>query len=59
MPKNQTNTIRAADLCKEFEKVKDRAELIALLAPLRLPKDVSESEKLQIGNALIRATWRC
>jgi hypothetical protein len=59
MPKKRTKiTIRADDLVKEFDKVHDRAELIALLAPLHLPEGLSEGEKHRIANSLVRATAR-
>jgi hypothetical protein len=47
------------DLVVEFDKVNDKVELIALLAPLRLPEGLGEPQKQKITNALIRATARC
>jgi hypothetical protein len=42
-----------------LNKIRDRAELVAFLAPLRLPLGLSEKEKAKITSALIRATARC
>jgi len=47
------------DLVNEFDKVNDRIELIALLAPLRLPEGLDENEKAKITAALTRAAARC
>jgi hypothetical protein len=47
------------DLVDEFDKINDKIELIALLAPLRLPAGLGEPQKQKIINALIRATARC
>jgi hypothetical protein len=47
------------DLVAEFDKINDKIELIALLAPLRLPEGLGEPQKRKITNALIRAAARC
>jgi hypothetical protein len=40
-----TDAMTTDDLVNEFNKVNDRIELIALLAPLRLPEGLDENEK--------------
>jgi prophage regulatory protein len=47
------------ELVETFATINDRAELIALLAPLRLPHGVSEHDKARVGEALTAAAARC
>jgi hypothetical protein len=46
-------------LIRLLDTVNDRAELLALLAPLRLSLDVPDSEKARVTEALIAAASRC
>jgi hypothetical protein len=47
------------ELVTIFASINDRAELIAFLAPLRLPHDLSDNDKSRITHALIGAASRC
>jgi hypothetical protein len=49
----------ADDLVAVFDSINERIELIALLAPLRLPPGLSDSDRAKITVALIRAAARC
>jgi hypothetical protein len=50
---------RVDELIEAFGKIADRAELAALMAPLRLPYDLPESQRARITDALIAAAARC
>jgi len=47
------------ELVATFATINDRAELLVLLAPLRLSLDVPDSEKARVTEALIAAASRC
>jgi hypothetical protein len=47
------------ELSATFATINDRAELIAFLAPLRLPHGLSEHERARLSEALLAATARC
>jgi hypothetical protein len=49
----------ADDIIALLDVTKDRAELLALLAPLRLPEGVSDFDRGRITAALTRAAARC
>jgi len=47
------------ELVATFATINDRAALIAFLAPLRLPPNLSEQEKARVTAALLVAAGRC
>jgi hypothetical protein len=47
------------DLVALLNTTKDRAELLALLAPLRLSMDLPDEDKTRVTEALIAAASRC
>jgi len=47
------------DLVTLLDTTKDRAELLALLAPLRLSLDIPDEDKARVTEALIAAASRC
>src|SRR5262249_61679996 len=47
------------ELVATFASISDRASLIAFLAPLRLPPNLSEQEKARVTVALLTAASRC
>jgi hypothetical protein len=49
----------AADIIAMLDAAKDRAELIALLAPLRVPENADPFDRANLTSALIRAATRC
>jgi hypothetical protein len=49
----------ADDIVAMLDASKDRAELLALLAPMRLPHGLSEGECARVTEALIAAAARC
>jgi hypothetical protein len=49
----------ADDLVAVFDSINERIELIATLAPLRLPSGLSNGDRAKITVALIRAAARC
>jgi hypothetical protein len=46
-------------LVAELDGINDRAELLALLAPLRLPTNLSAQERARVTIALVVAASRC
>jgi hypothetical protein len=59
MSKDWKNAMCADNIVAMLDDTKDRAELLALLAPLRLPPDLSNNERSKITIALISAATRC
>jgi hypothetical protein len=49
----------ADDIIAALDAVNDRAELLALLAPLRVPDNADNFTRARLTNALIRASVRC
>jgi hypothetical protein len=47
------------ELVATFASINDRAALIAFLAPLRLPLNLSEQERARVTVALLVAAGRC
>jgi len=47
------------DLVTLLDTTKNRAELLALLAPLRLSLDIPDEDKARVTEALIAAASRC
>ena len=47
------------DLVTLLDTTKNRAELLALLAPLRLTLDIPDEDKARVTEALIAAASRC
>jgi len=47
------------ELVATFATIHDRAALIAFLAPLRLPRGLSDDERARVTSALIAAASRC
>jgi hypothetical protein len=47
------------ELVATFATINDRAALIALLTPLRLPHGVSEHDKARLGEAPTAVAARC
>jgi hypothetical protein len=47
------------ELVATFAAIHDRAELIALLAPLRLSAALPDDDRARVTEALIAATSRC
>jgi hypothetical protein len=43
----------------ELNKIGDRAELIAFLAPLRLPTNLDEFDRGRLSAAVVAAASRC
>jgi len=46
-------------LVAALDAISDRAELVAFLAPLRAPNDLSDSERARLTSAVVRAASRC
>jgi hypothetical protein len=46
-------------LVAALDAISDRAELVAFLAPLRAPNDLSDSERARLTSAVVRAAGRC
>jgi hypothetical protein len=53
------NTEGVDDIVALLDTTTDRAELIALLAPMRVPHALPKSECARLTAALMRATARC
>jgi hypothetical protein len=49
----------ADDIVTMLDTTKDRAELLALLAPMRLPHGLPETEQAKVTDAVVRAASRC
>jgi hypothetical protein len=49
----------ADDIIAMLDATKDRAELLGLLAPMRLPESVSDFDRGRITAALTRAAAPC
>jgi hypothetical protein len=47
------------DIVVLLDTTTDRAELIALLAPMRVPHALPKSQRARLTAALMRATARC
>jgi hypothetical protein len=46
-------------LIADLDTIKDRAELVAFLAPLRVPASVTNSERARLARAVIKTAARC
>jgi hypothetical protein len=46
-------------LIADLGVIKDRADLIAFIAPLRVPDCATDTERAALTSALIRAASRC
>jgi hypothetical protein len=49
----------ANDIIAALDTTRDRAELLALLAPLRLSVDLPDDDRARVTEALIAAASRC
>jgi hypothetical protein len=47
------------ELIAVLDAVGERAELVAFLAPLRVPDHVTNSDRARLTSAVIRAASRC
>lgn len=47
------------DIIAALDGINDRAELLALLAPLRLPTGLPEQDRARLTDALVAAASRC
>jgi hypothetical protein len=48
----------ADDIIRELDRCRDRAELVALLAPLRLPANLDEFDRGRLSTAVVEAASR-
>lgn len=59
MSQGDGHAMTAADIIDALDSTQDRAELVALLAPLRVPTNVDDFDRGQLATALVRAVGRC
>jgi hypothetical protein len=49
----------ADEIIAILDAINDRAELIAFLAPLRVPNNADDFERARLTSAVVRAASRC
>jgi hypothetical protein len=49
----------ADDVIDALNGITDRAELIALLTPLRMPRGLNEHDRARVTSAVVAAASRC
>jgi hypothetical protein len=51
--------MNVAEIADILESINDRAELIAFLTPLRMPRGLCEHDKTRVTAAVVAAASRC